>query len=68
MLLRLNRTAEALAVARRYLAASGDERRLTCPGIVELCQRTGHYRTLAEVARQQDNPVHFVAGLIAAAG
>jgi hypothetical protein len=65
LLLRLNRPAEALAVARRHLA-SVDDRRLTCPGIVELCQRTGDYRTLAEVARQQDNPVHFVAGLIAA--
>jgi hypothetical protein len=64
LLLRVNRPAEALAVARRYLA-SVDDRRLACPSIVELCQRTGDYGTLAEVAREQDNPVHFVAGLIA---
>jgi hypothetical protein len=65
LLLRGNRPAEALQVARRYLAAVED-RRLSCPTIAELCQRTGDYRTLAEVARAQDNPVHFVAGLIAA--
>jgi hypothetical protein len=67
LLLRLDRTAEALAVARRYLAGV-EERRLSCPSIAELCQRTGDYRTLAEVARQQGNPVHFMAGLIHAAG
>ncbi len=65
LLLRAGRAEEALAVARRYLAKV-DDRRLTCPGIVELCQQTKDYRTLAEVARELDNPVHFVAGLIAA--
>jgi len=65
LLLRLNRPGEALQVARRYLARV-DDRRFSCPSIVELCQRTGDYATLAEVAREQDNPVHFVAGLVAA--
>jgi hypothetical protein len=65
LLLRLGRAEEALAVARRHLANVTD-RQLTCPGIVELCEKTGDYRTLAEVAREQDNAVHFVAGLIAA--
>jgi hypothetical protein len=65
LLLRLGRADEALAVAKRHLANVTD-RQLTCPGIVELCQKTGDYRTLAEVARAQDNAVHFVAGLIAA--
>jgi hypothetical protein len=67
LLLRVNRPAEALQTARRYLAEVRD-RRLSCPSLVELCQKTGDYRTLAEVARAQDNPVHFVAGLIAAKG
>jgi hypothetical protein len=65
LLLRVDRPAAALAVARRFLAGV-DDRRLTCPSIVELCQRTGDFHTLAEVAREQDNPVHFVAGMIAA--
>jgi hypothetical protein len=64
-LLRLERPAEALAVARRYLAAV-DGRRLSCPSIAELCQQAHDYRTLAEVAREQGDAVHFVAGLIAA--
>jgi hypothetical protein len=65
LLLRVGRDKEALAVARKHLA-SVDERRLTCPGIVELCQKVGDYRALAEVSRAQDNAVHFLAGLIAA--
>jgi hypothetical protein len=64
LLLRLERPAEALAVARKYLAA--DNRQLSCPSIVELCRKVGDYRTLAEVAREQADPVHFLAGLLAA--
>lgn len=66
LLLRLERPKEALEIARKYLVKA-DERRIRCPGIVELCQRVKDFRTLAEVAREQNNPVHFVAGLIAAA-
>jgi hypothetical protein len=66
LLLHLQRPREALEVARRYLARV-DNRRLTCPGISELCQRVQDYRTLAEVAREQGDPVHYVAGLIAGA-
>jgi hypothetical protein len=64
LLLRLDRAAEALAAARKYLAAA-DNRQLSCPSIVELCQKVGDYRTLAEVAREQNDPVHFLAGLLA---
>ncbi len=65
LLLRIGRASEALAIARRFLAGV-DDRRLTCPSIMELCQRTNDFQTLAAVAREQDNPVQFVAGLIAA--
>jgi hypothetical protein len=51
-------------VARKYLA-SADNRQLSCPSIVELCRKVGDYRTLAEVAREQGDPVHFLAGLLA---
>ncbi len=64
LLLRLERPAEALAVARRFLAGV-DGQRLSCPSIAELCRRANDYRTLAEVARQQGDPVHFMAGLLA---
>lgn len=65
LLLRLNRPEEALDIARRYLA-NADENRLSCPNLVELCQRTKNFAALSEIARQQGNPVHFMAGLIAA--
>jgi hypothetical protein len=65
LLLRLDRPAEALAVARKYLAGA-DNRQLSCPSIVDLCQKVGDYRTLAELAREQGDPVHFLAGLLAA--
>jgi hypothetical protein len=65
LLLRLNRPKDAVAVGRKYLAGSG-HRRLSCPGLPELCERAGDYQTLAELARDQNDPVHFVAGLIAA--
>jgi hypothetical protein len=64
LLLRLDQPAEALAAARKYLAGA-DGRQLSCPGIVELCQKVGDFRTLAEVAREQGDPVHFLAGLLA---
>ena len=67
LLLRLDRPAEALAVARKYLGAA-QGRQLTCPSIQELCQRLKDFRTLAEVAREQGDPVHFMAGLLAAQG
>ena len=65
LLLRLERPAEALAVARRHLAQA-DNRPLICPGIAELCQRAGDYRTLADVSRERNDPVNFVAGLLGA--
>lgn len=65
LLLRLGRPKEALAVSRKHLAPLG-EQRLSCPSFVELCQQTGDYAVLAEVAREQGNPVNYLAALIAA--
>jgi hypothetical protein len=65
LLLRAGRPPEALAVSRKYLA-NADDRRIACPGFVELCEKAKDYRTLAEVARELNNPVHFMAGLLAA--
>ena len=64
LLLRLKRPQEALETSRRFLTRLG-ETRLSCPSFVELCQQTGNYPALAEVAREQGNPVNFLAGLIA---
>ena len=60
--------------AFRFIAESGIEANdhhegaLTehiASSFTELCQRAGDYNTLAEVAREQGDPVHFLAGLIA---
>ena len=62
LLLRLGRAAEALAAARRYLAAA-DSQRLGY--LADLCQKADDFATLAEVAREQKNAVQFMAGLLA---
>lgn len=63
LLLRLNRQQEALDTARKFLSHVSDGR-LSCPNLVELCQRTGSFAALAEIAREQNNPVNYLAGLI----
>jgi hypothetical protein len=65
LLLRTGRRKEALTTARQFLTEVR-ERQLVCPSLLELCERARDFNALAEVARAQDNPVHFVAGLIAA--
>lgn len=65
LLLRLGRPGEALAVARKYLKQP-ENRPLTCPNPVELCRLAGDFQALAEMAREKGDPVHFLAGLLAA--
>lgn len=67
LLLRINRPAQALEVARKNLQGA-DERQLTCPTITELCRRLKDYQALADVSRERDDPVNFMAGLILANG
>ncbi|MFQ3592382.1 MAG: hypothetical protein SNJ82_04220 [Gemmataceae bacterium] len=63
--LKLGRGREAIAIARKYLSDTGG-RPLSCPNLNELCQKTGEYGLLAETAREQGDPVHYLAGLLAA--
>ena len=65
LLLRLERPKDALETARKHLVKA-DGRQLTCPGITELCQQVGDYKTLAEAAREHGDVVHFMAGLLGA--
>src|SRR5262249_28776421 len=65
LLVRLGRLSDALAVAKQYFV-DVDERQLSCPGVFDLSQRMNDYRALADVARRRNDPVHFLAGLIAA--
>jgi hypothetical protein len=63
-LVRLGRTSQALTIARKYLS-SVEHRPLNCPSLVDLCQKTKDFRALAEIAREQGDLVHFMAGLVA---
>jgi hypothetical protein len=63
LLLKTDRKAEALAVAKKYLA--GESRQLSCPGVYELCQQAGDFTGLAEAAKTRGDGVNFLAGLIA---
>lgn len=65
LLLRADRPAEALAAARRFLLHE-DDRYLSCPSVSELARRLGDFETLAEAARARNDPVHYLAALIAA--
>ena len=64
LLLQANRPAEALAAAKQFLLAE-DDRNLICPGVNELAKRAGDFATLAEAAKARNDPVGFLAGLIA---
>jgi hypothetical protein len=64
LLLRVEHPVEALALARRFLVSAHD-RQSSSPSIIELCRKVGDYHTLAEVAHEQGDPVHFLAGLLA---
>jgi hypothetical protein len=63
LLTRLERHQDALNAFRRYLSDASTET-LSCPSLVELCQMAGDYERLKEVAKQQHDPLGYVAALI----
>ena len=63
LLLRLDRPQDALDVAKEYLKEAQD-RPLSCPNLVELCEKTKNYQALSEISQQLNNPVHYLAGLL----
>jgi hypothetical protein len=64
LLLRANLPAEALAAAKIYLLTQ-DDRNMICPGVGELARKAGDFETMAEAAQARNDPVGFLAGLIA---
>jgi hypothetical protein len=63
LLVRINRQREALEVARKYLAQE-DSRQLPCPGPMDLAMQLGDYQAFSDVAKDRNDPVHFLAGMI----
>lgn len=64
LLLRVNREEEALELASKHLA-DVTSRPLSCPGLVELCERTGRYQTLSDLAKKHGDLVHYLTGRLA---
>ena len=63
LLLRLARYDDAINVFRRYLTDIPPED-LSCPSLPQLCQMAGDFEQLKEVAKQQRDPLSYMAALI----
>jgi hypothetical protein len=63
LLIRFGRYDEAITVFRRYLIDVGPEG-LSCPSLLQLCQMAGRFEQLKQVARQQSDPLSYLAALI----
>lgn len=63
LLVRVNRPAEALAVARKHLL-NAEERELSCPSVYDLCHRANDYKAMAEIAKERGEGVPYLAALV----
>lgn len=63
LLIRLSRYDDAIKAFRRYLSDVAPED-LSCPSLLQLCQMAGDFDQLKEVAKQQRDPLSYLAGAI----
>jgi hypothetical protein len=63
LLIRLERYDDAIGAFRRYLMDAAPED-LSCPSILQLCQMAGDFEQLKQVAKQQSDPLSYIAALI----
>ena len=63
LLVRLDRPDAAIDVAAEHLAGL-PESALVCPGVAQLCQRTGDAQRLAAIARDHGDLVNYTAALL----
>jgi hypothetical protein len=63
LLIRLSRFDDAIKAFRRYLSDVAPEE-LSCPTLPRLCQMAGDFEQLKEVAKQQNDPLAYMAALI----
>jgi hypothetical protein len=65
LLTRLSRYDDAIDAFRRYLSdAPADD--LSCPSMLQLCQMAGNVEQLKKVAKEQHDPLSYLAALIQA--
>ncbi|MBL8213065.1 MAG: hypothetical protein JNK87_20280 [Bryobacterales bacterium] len=65
LLLKLDRAGDALAVAREHLSEVPASY-LTCPTPLQLAHKAGEYFTLAEMAREREDPLSYIAARLLA--
>ena len=63
LLVRLERHDAAIKAFRQYLMEAAPED-LSCPSILQLCQMAGDFEQLKQVAKQQSDPLSYIAALI----
>ena len=63
LLARLSRYDDAITAFRCYLSGVAPED-LSCPSLLRLCQMAGDFEQLKEVAKQQRDPLSYLAALI----
>lgn len=63
LLIRLSRYDDAIKAFQRYLGDVAPED-LSCPSLLQLCQMAGDFEQLKEVAKQQREPLSYLAALI----
>ena len=63
LLIRLSRYDDAIRAFRRYLSDVAPED-LSCPPLLHLCQMAGDFEQLKQVAKQQRDPLGYMAALI----
>jgi hypothetical protein len=63
LLIRLERYHDAINAFRRYLMDAAPED-LSCPSLLQLCQMARDFEQLREVAKQQSDPLSYLAALV----
>jgi hypothetical protein len=63
LLTRLERYDDAIKAFRRYLMHAAPED-LSCPSLLQLCQMAGDFEQLKQVAKQQSDPLSYMAALV----
>jgi len=63
LLVRLEKYDDAIAAFRRYLMNAAPEN-LSCPSLPQLCQMAGDFEQLKEVAKDQQDPLAYMAALL----
>ena len=63
LLIRVGRSDDAINAFRRYLMGAAPED-LSCPSLLQLCQMARDFKQLREVAKQQSDPLSYLAALV----